>query len=598
MKHVIKNHIFLWKICAKASPKYMTFLIYDAVRFQVLVFLEHVVLIRYVLHCAEYHEPFYKAAIAIGFIFLLYVIGFGIDGKCNHGMCLVEKPKIYKALKEQLYQKAAVIDLACYDNPDYYNDFVLAVSESDATIDRFFAIISSGIKSVIIFLTTGVFYLTVDPVGILFIFASFLFTVLIAKTINKLNFSLKKDVNPIERKRNYVNRLFYLADYAKELRLHPEVGDMLETELTKANEQIREYTDPVSRKRTRLAFIQRYCLSEFITDGLYVAYLIYKAAVLHTIDYSNAVVLFNRTGELRRAMKEFTEIFPGLNENNMYIEKIRSFLEYEPVIMNETGREPEKEPKELVLDHVSFRYETNDENTLTDISLRVKPGEKIAIVGYNGAGKTTLVKLLMRLYDPTKGSILYDGENIRDYQLKQYREQIGVVFQDYQIYGATLLENVILNEVDETKKQMIREEAAKALLHSGFEERLQSLPNGLDTSLTTEFDKKGVNFSGGESQKVAIARSFYKDVNILIMDEPSSALDPIAEYSLNKAMRDMAENKTVFYISHRLSTTRDADRILMLENGRIIEEGTHESLLALQGKYAEMWNVQAGKYAI
>ena len=162
------------------------------------------------------------------------------------------------------------------------------------------------------------------------------------------------------------------------------------------------------------------------------------------------------------------------------------------------------------------------------------------------------------------------------------------------MYGASLLENVVLNDVENPKT----EEAAvtDALERSGFGERLASLPQGLNTPITTEFDEKGVNLSGGESQKVAISRAFYKQADILIMDEPSSALDPIAEYNLNRAMHEAAVNKTVFYISHRLSTTRDADRIIMLEQGRIIEQGTHAQLLAMNGQYARMWHAQAGKY--
>ena len=160
------------------------------------------------------------------------------------------------------------------------------------------------------------------------------------------------------------------------------------------------------------------------------------------------------------------------------------------------------------------------------------------------------------------------------------------------MYGATLGENVVMSCMEAAQTERIVASLEKA----GFGERLGTLPRGLDTAVTTEFDKEGINFSGGESQKITISRAFYKDADILIMDEPSSALDPIAEYELNKAMETAAEGKTVFYISHRLSTTRDADRIILLEDGRIVEEGTHESLLALNGRYARMWQVQAGRY--
>ena len=246
------------------------------------------------------------------------------------------------------------------------------------------------------------------------------------------------------------------------------------------------------------------------------AYLIYKAVVLHTIDYSNAVVLFNRTGEMRRGMRDLSNVIPKANENNMYINKIREFIAYEPKIVSEKDLSVENNIGEIVLDNVSFSYSEDLSNTLNDISLRVKPGEKVAIVGYNGAGKTTLVKLLMRLYDPTNGSIKYDGRNIKEYDIDEYRKRIGVVFQDFQVYGASLLENVVMDVCDKSDKAT-SDLAKEALYHSGFGERFESFEKGLDTSITTEFDNKGINLSGGEGQKVAIARSFYKKANILML---------------------------------------------------------------------------------
>lgn len=369
---------------------------------------------------------------------------------------------------------------------------------------------------------------------------------------------------------------------------------MLEDEFDEANEEIVQIQKGAAKKRTGLLFTQRYLAGDFIIDGLYIAYLIFQAAVLHTIDYSNAVVLFNRTGSLRSGMRGFAEIAPKANENSMYVEKIKTFLSYEPTLKHCVGEKVPQGVGDLRVNHVSFRYTEDSPEILHDISLHVSAGERIAIVGYNGAGKTTLIKLLMRLYDPTEGTITYHGKDIREYNLEEYHERMGVVFQDYCMYGATLSENVVLDDIENSEQ--IACAVKDALYRSGFEERLASLPEGLATPITTEFDDKGVNLSGGESQKVAIARAFYGDVDLLAMDEPSSALDPIAEYNLNKAMHEAAKHKTVFYISHRLSTTRDADRIIMLEHGRIIEEGTHDELLAKQGKYAQMWQAQAGKY--
>lgn len=594
MKQIWKNHIFLWKLCFLAAPGYMLYFLFDAFRYQFIIFLEHTIGIQYILHCAEYGEPFYKAFLVIGLILVINMIQIIPDGYFIHGMTFRVKPKLYKRLKEKMYEKAAELDLSCYDNPEYYNEFVLAVSESERSIDRFLELLNSIVQSITIVVTTGVFYLTTDKAGILFVLVSFILNFFLAKVVNKINYRVRLNVNPHERKRNYVSRLFYLNNYAKELRLHPEVGDILQEEFDNANEEMIGINKKETKKRVGLIFTQRYLAGDFIMDGLYIAYLIFQAAVLHTIDYSSAVVLFNRTGSLRNCMRGFAEIAPKANENSLYVDKIRQFLSYEPELKHKVGYAVPEGVGDLELNHVSFRYSDESPDILQDISLHVKAGEKIAIVGYNGAGKTTLIKLLMRLYDPTKGNIVYHGKDIREYDLDEYHERMGVVFQDYCMYAASLFDNVVLDVIECDKE--CKENVEDALCNSGFGERLRTLERGLETPITTEFEEDGVNLSGGESQKVAIARAFYGGVDFLAMDEPSSALDPIAEYNLNKAMKQAAKNKTVFYISHRLSTTRDADRIIMLENGRIIEEGTHEQLLEKQGKYAQMWKVQAGKY--
>ena len=295
---------------------------------------------------------------------------------------------------------------------------------------------------------------------------------------------------------------------------------------------------------------------------------------------------------MTHSMRVFSESYPKASESSLFINRIRKFLSYEPKIVSEQNLEPVKCAKEIELKDVSFAYGSSRDMLIKDINLHIKPGEKIALVGYNGAGKTTLVKLLMRLYDVRSGMILADGTDIRRYDLGRYRDTIGTVFQDFHIFAGKVIENVALDVIEHADEESVR----KALADSGLIGRVDRLKNGLKTELTTEFSKEGVNLSGGESQKLAIARVFYKDAGLMILDEPSSALDPIAEYQLNHAMLSATGDKTVIFISHRLSTTRNADRIIMLEDGRIVEQGSHEELLKLDGKYARMWKVQAGAY--
>ena len=593
---VLKNQIFLWKLCFKTCPLYMIYHLYDAFRYQGVIFLEHVLGIRYVLKCAEFHEPFTKALFYIGLILFLNILQIIPDGFFIYGWQFKYKPRLYRALKEEMFKKASEIDLYCYDDPAYYNDFVLSVSQSEAAIDRFLELLNMAMQAITVLFTTGIFYIMTDPIGIAFVFASFILRFVVSKKLNKVNYENRLAVNPHMRKRDYVSRVFYLKDFAKELRLHQNAGAQLEEEFAEANDNIIKEHKKVAVKRVCFQFLKDYGVGDFLIDGLYITYLVYKAAVLHTVNYSDAVILFNRTGSLRGSMSRFADLGPKAHENSMFVDKIRAFLNYEPRLKNNEGDAVPEGAGELKLEHVTFKYSESGRKVLDDISLSVKPGEHIAIVGYNGAGKTTLIKLLMRLYDPTSGSISYHGRNITELCPNDYHKRIGVVFQDYQMFGANLAENVVMDDLPKDELDTHAPQITAALTDAGFAQKLARLPDGLFTQVTTEFDKKGVDFSGGESQKIAISRAFYKKADILIMDEPSSALDPIAEYELNKAMESAAKGKTVFYISHRLSTTRDADRIIMLERGRIIEEGTHTELLARNGKYAEMWNAQAGKY--
>lgn len=300
---------------------------------------------------------------------------------------------------------------------------------------------------------------------------------------------------------------------------------------------------------------------------------------------------------MKHGMRVFTDVYPYACETSLYVQKIRDFMMIEPNIVSRANLEVPTDVKSIELRNVSFNYgkpmDEEERKIIHDVSFTIKQGEKLAIVGYNGAGKTTLMKLIMRLYDPHSGQILLNRMDIRDYKVQDYRQAIGTVFQDFKIFAGSVRENVLMDVVSEEVKE---KNIWTALEKSGLLEFMSALPDGIDTMMTTEFDKKGANLSGGEMQKLAVGRVFYKNANLIILDEPSSALDPIAEYQLNHEMLKMAEHRTVIFISHRLSTTRLADRIILMENGSIKEQGTHEELLSADGIYAHMWKVQAEPY--
>ncbi len=594
LKKVIGDNLYLLKLCFKAAPLYVILFIVETVRNEAVIFLEFTFGLNYVLECAEYGRPFKQAALFLVSLLTFVVVGLLFNAYLFQKLQMKSQPKIKRALKQMLYMKAKEIDLECYDDPEFYNNYVLAVSEIENQTERIFAVIANlftGLTSIVL---SGAFFIGNDVFSFIFVVVSFAASLASGKALARLEFKIRNEKNPDERKLGYVNRVFYMNDYAKEVRLNTEVSGLLLKDFDETNDRLLEIERKNAGRRFGLRFLKNYVSNNFIIDVVYMIYLVYSAAVLHRISYSNVAVMRGTANRMKNRMRQFADVYPKMQEISMYVGKIQKFLDIEPKIVSTADRKVPQNPTKIELRGVSFGYGKSDGYVLKNINMKIEPNSKIAIVGYNGAGKTTLIKLIMRLYDPDEGEILLDGVNIKEYDLEEYRSMIGTVFQDFKLFAATVKENVLLDFAENGSDS----EVESAIDKSGFAERLASLPDGLDTNLTTEFEDDGVNLSGGEAQKLAIARVFYKKASLIILDEPSSALDPIAEYHLNRSMLTAAENKSVAFISHRLSTTRIADRIYMLENGRIIEEGTHSGLLALGGKYAQMWRVQAGQYKV
>lgn len=498
------------------------------------------------------------------------------------------------AIQHELMEKARQIDLKCYDIPEYFDDFIIAASQSEEMAKKAIMSVADIAANITAMLVAGTMIITMNPIIAIFPIIGFIINIVTRFIITKLEYQYSVEKAKIGRKADYSKRVFYQPEYAKEIKLTGIEEALLEQYDEAVNEE-RKMAIKYSLKilpPTLINWICTYTLCQFYAVPVYLAYL---AIEKQSIKLGDVASLRNATNNIKNRLDQMNYALVDFQTVGQYAEKFRRFMDYEINIEGCEGTEsiPENDCT-LELKNVSFKYKESEQYVLKNVSMTIRKGEKIALVGENGAGKTTLIKLIMRLYDVTEGEITLGGVDIRKLNIRDYREKIGAVFQDYQIYGASLAENVKTDFV--TGRDSIEIQAA--LEKADFSSKLATLENGIETELTKEFSESGTILSGGESQKVAIARMFMRDMSIVILDEPSSALDPIAEYRLNKSMLQNAQNQAVILISHRLSTTKDADRIILLENGSIAESGTHSQLLANGKTYADMWNIQAEKYCV
>ena len=304
----------------------------------------------------------------------------------------------------------------------------------------------------------------------------------------------------------------------------------------------------------------------------------------------DCIVVLGSIGTISYCLNNLVQNFAEFGEHALYLDDVRYFLDYTEAVAD--GSEDAPDGGELSLENVSFRYDGNDEYTVKDISFTLRKGERIALVGCNGSGKTTLVKLIMRLYDPTEGRITVDGVDIKSIKKDGYRSMFSSVFQDFKVFSLSVRENVLLRPIGEGDDDAVRE----ALECSGIYGKISGFERDIYTVLTREFDDKGENLSGGETQKLSLAGVFASDSPFVILDEPTSALDPIAEYTMFENMMKATEGRSVIFISHRLSSAVLADRVFLMEDGRITESGTHAELMGMHGSYAEMFHRQAENY--
>lgn len=579
------------------APGYLLAAVLYAAAQQVLIFFEHIYSIKFFTDAIQYQRDFGIVVVYIG------LVSLGVLASLAFGAFYYQyfQPKALEAInlgiRRKLHARAAAADIACYDDPAFHNDFVLALNQAPASIAQTVQQLYRLVEALAAIAMSGVFLVLTDPVGLAFVALSVIGSVWLQSRLGRQAWAMEQELVPHQRRQSWVARVFYTADHAKEIRL-TEVAQTLETDFAAAGQRIQDTVRKRSPRLARLSFLAEFGAGQLVLDGLYVLWLVWRTLVLQALGYGDLVALLGASGSLRSRLQGLTGVVGEFGKLSGFAGRLQGFLAREPSVTAPARPRPLPEgPWHLELEAVSFAYPGSTVPILDRVSLSLRSGESLALVGHNGAGKTSLVKLMMRLYDPSSGRILLNGTDIREFDPQAYRRRVGVVFQDFQLFAATVAENVAMDRLPAGPGAAARrEQIARALDRTGFGARLGLMPAGLDTPVTREFADDGENLSGGEGQKLAIARVVHRDPALAILDEPSSALDPLSEAELNATVQVQAREAAVVCISHRLSTTRLAHRVCLLDQGRIAEEGTHEALMALGGSYARMFELQASRY--
>lgn len=494
-----------------------------------------------------------------------------------------------KKIQLYLFKKVKEIDMEEYDNPVFYSKFSRALRDSQWRGFRVYRTFVDFIKSVAVSIALGTYLIITDLILILIIFIAAIISLFMINKINALWYKMFRETEAEHRFYWYINRTFYNQRYAAELKT-TSVSDLLVEKYKESVNSLENKTIKIQKKMVPYQTINAFIINIVSQGGTYI-YLAYKLFnnLMSVSVFSSSI---NATLQFANNFLTAASVYTSLKEHARYIDDFLWAINYKPHLEINAGVAVNSF-ENLEINNLCFKYNNTDQLVINDLSMKLSKGDKIAIVGHNGSGKTTLIKLLLKFYNYSSGDIIMNNTSYQDINPFVLRKNIAAVFQDYQVYAVTIAENILMRRVvDQNDEQKVLE----ALDKVGLKEKVESLPLGIHTQMTKEFDATGQAFSGGERQRLVVARVFANDADIYILDEPTASLDPLAEEQINKLIINTALDKTIIIIAHRLSTVVDTDRIYLMKDGNFKEIGTHQELLDLNKDYALMFNTQKHLY--
>jgi ATP-binding cassette, subfamily B, bacterial len=542
-----------------------------------------------IFHIITTHQPigprlWWLVAVEFALAVLAGVLGRVID---YLDTLLAGKYTYYVSVR--VMQHAAGLDLLAYEDPVFYDR--LERARVQAT-DRLYMIQAIGrlIQQVVTTITLSISIMVFSPWLLLLLVVGVIPAFVGETHFAFLGYAKNFRQTPVRRQLDYLRILGGSKEAAKELKLFG-LRDFLTSRFKKLSNLV--YNEDIALARRKV--VAGSVLSAIGTAGYYTAYVyaVWKT-VTGVFSFGTLTLLANAIREASSNLQQTFSTLSTIADQALFLTDLIAFFEMRPTVESKPNALPAPRPIERGFEfrNVSFRYPGASRLVLNRLNFQLRPGERVALIGENGEGKTTIVKLLTRLYDPIEGQVLLDGIDLREYDLEDLYREIGVIFQDYMRYEMTARENIAVGRIEQIDKiDLLQRSAQKSMA----DDVIAKLASGYDQMLGRRFEG-GVDLSGGEWQKVALARAYLRDAQVLILDEPTSALDARSEYEVFQRFAELTAGKMALFISHRFSTVRMADRIVVLENGRIAEEGNHEALTSLGGRYAEMFEMQAASY--
>lgn len=592
MKLRLKNLKYSFRCLALIIKEHPSFLVFGIISTICLVF-EHLIpinLVSKIIQCFQnkdsYENPFLEISLIIIYNILVIII-VGIIYQIIDYLKYYIQSHFSLNFSTVLFKKLLNVDYEFHQNANFLDNYTRALDGGAEKIysvaNNQMSMISSIIDSMFIF---SIIFI-VNPIAVIYAVVMAILYMFVRRRSGELQFLRNTDDRPYARLEWAISRIYFVKDAISDIKT-TGINDVMLSEHEELTDKRIEVYNKHMIKKTVLDSI-----GSLLLNSIYpIILLVVCYVTIENKDIASLAALTVAAMSISNSISSIITILTNIQIDALEAKVSFEVLDMSSKIEGNGGEDISGAFSKLSINNIEFSY--GDNKVLNDISLNINNGEKVAIVGTNGAGKTTFVKLLLRLYDVSNGNIQYNDQLYTDIDPKKLRKRIGAVFQNPEVYSVTIAENVLLKKIETEEERNL---VIEALKFADIYDYILTLPNGIDTIVTREFDKQGAIFSGGQMQKIAVARGYAQNYEILLLDEPSSKLDPLAESKMVNNMLFLGKEKTLIFISHRLSATCNCDRIYLFEKGKILESGTHEELMKIEGgRYREMFVSQAEKY--